>query len=774
MTRFLLLAAALLPTAAGAQNAPAEPVSLRHELRPGDHLVYREALEREIDNRRPYGLRNPPDRPYGEKAEITARAEWTAHLLVVGSPGDNPVVGMQRNRGRAELVRYRVDGRDRLEQGRAAFEERHRNTTVTGHATQVSTTGALRRPLSLGREWPSKVLWGVSEIVPLPAAPVRAGDRWTVDNPLGFAFRAVRWTTLGEESCLEVEGTATPDLLVPRSDGARDLLRIRYWFCPAAGLVYRLELTAEYPGANLEKITERLTFELTGRRRGEPIDAWLGNGETREAVLAAWLLDDALPVDSAALIALLAGADPRIDRPVLALAFRRGIGLSSAAIARRLDSPHPRVRTLAVRLLGRIAPDEAGPLLERAAADSDSFVRQAAREILQPAPPSLVSPDALGFCGIDSAWTALRIASTRRPPAPPGPALRGMATERYRGWPYIVSVPDDYLGDRPVPLLIYLAGNAGSAIEGMQIVHEWLDPTGYLVVYPNSGEWWWNDPAAAMVEALIEEVQRSFAVDARRIYLTGLSNGGSGAFYYSTLWPHRLTAAVSAMGAGVFLPGVDERDRPFAANTATLPLAFLHGEQDKVILPETTRRTLRLLGERRAPLETHFYPDLGHGIVIGRSDEGRTLAFLERFARQVPPRYVRFETYDLERIRRQYWLDVLERTAPAALAAAERMSSDARQVLAPLLKRDTVAVEGEISADNEIRLRTRGVERLRLLLRRDLLAPGRPVRVRVNDRQVFAGEAPPDCAVRDRSLRETADPFLAYDAELVVDVPEGR
>lgn len=770
MIRLLLAAAAVVPLAASAQEPPAGAVQLRYDLRPGDHLVYRQTLERELDNRKPYGLREPPARPWGDPVQTEARAEWTAHLLVAGAPGGAPVIGVQRKRTRAELVRFRVGDDDRVEANRAGFEARHRNTAITAQALQIDGGGQLQRPVGVAREWPSKMLWAATELVALPPSPVQPGERFTADNPLGFTWQAEAWETRHGEACLRVIGGATATLLIPRADEPGDVFRVRYWFCPARGVVQRLEMSGEYPGANFEKTIERVTFELVEFRRSESAATWLASPDMREALVAAWQLEDALPVDPAVLEMLLDAGEARLERAVLSLAWQRGLPLPPASVASRLEHPDPRVRRLAVRLLGRIAPAPAPAQLRPMAADSDAFVSEAARELLDHPPSQALSTEAaLGSCSVDSVWVHARIRTIARPAQPAGTFIRGMSTGPRRGWPFIVRVPDDYRGDRPVPLLVYLAGNAGGALEGMQIVNDSLAHTGYLIVYPNSGEWWWRDSAATMVSDLIDEVQRQYAVDPRRIYLTGLSNGGTGTFHYTTLFPHKLTAAVSAMGAGVFQPGTPEDERPFPRNTMALPLAFLHGEADSIILAETTRRTVQLLGRRVAPVETHYLKGKGHELGIGRED-GLTLAFFQRHTTRTPARAVHLRIRN-NLFRRQGWVEILERES-VTLAAGAAADAEARQIVTGLLGRAaTATVEGEITAENEIRLRTEGVRRLRLLLRRDLLAPGRPVRVRINDVQAFSGDVPPDCAVRDRSLKESPDPFLAYDAELVLTVP---
>jgi len=348
--------------------------------------------------------------------------------------------------------------------------------------------------------------------------------------------------------------------------------------------------------------------------------------------------------------------------------------------------------------------------------------------------------------------------------------MYGMSSPRYRGWPYAIRVPDDYRGDTPRPLLIYLGGNTGSAIEALQSAYDGVAVTNWLVVYPQAAaDSWWRDSASAgMTEALIEEVQREYNVDTRRIYLSGLSNGGTGTFYFATLWPHRLAAAVSAMGAGVFLPGVGADERPYPSNTSNLPMLFLHGEKDKTISPETTRKTVKLMKDRTAPLETHFFPDRGHVLSLGEGEDGLTVRFLARWTRGAPPRSVRFETRAVRS--RYYWVELLDRVGPAVPGGAEA----ARALATVLAHSEPASVEAKVDENNTVTLTTRRVAKLRLLLRRDLLPRAGPVRVKLDGTEVFAGELPPDCAVRARSLEESVDPFLAYDAALVIDVAARR
>jgi hypothetical protein len=247
------------------------------------------------------------------------------------------------------------------------------------------------------------------------------------------------------------------------------------------------------------------------------------------------------------------------------------------------------------------------------------------------------------------------------------------------------------------------------------------------------------------VHALLSELMRTFNIDPRRIFIAGVSNGGTGASYYATLFPHRFTAAVSQMGAGFFIPEVEPDALPQPGNATSLPMLWLHGALDKTIGAFATTESIEQLKPHRATLEMHIFPDWEHEVTLAH-DEGMTLKFLERFERQAFPRVLTFTAQTL-RYPRHYWLEIVEKE-----------KGDAR-------------VKAEVRDDNTIRLRTDNVRRLRLLLRPELFPRPGPVRVEWNGKQVFAGEVHHDCALLDRSLAATADPFLAYTSELALELP---
>lgn len=740
----LLLSTVVMLLGAAAASPPPDPASMRYDLRAGDHLVYRQTFEQDIDGRRSYGYPVPAEGPATGR-EIGFRAEWESHVLVSTSRGGGATVGFARRLRSVDVDRYRLGGVDRLTAATADSLLRRAGVRRDGpfaHASRFDPRGRSQLPATVVREWPaSKVLWGVLEVLPLPPGEVEPGDTWQGRRGLQLRYRAEAWEELTDavtrERCLRVEGRAGAVSLLSRPASLADSVRLRYWFCPGTGTLARVELTASYPSALYERVDERAVLERVARSRGEAETGWLSAGHTRDGALAARLVRADSGAWSPALDSLIRDPDPGVRRRALALAWRSGHRVDGDALPSVVGAD-----STERRLLRRLAGD-------RSVRRREAAPGAGARD---PEPGrGRESPDCEDPAGLLS---RLREAKARGgSPEKPGTTLRAMRTRGHVGWPYVLHVPIEYRGDEPFPLIVYLGGNRGSAVEGALLGEAGLAGREFLVAYPHADALWWEESATSVVDALLREIMVLYNVDADRIYISGLSNGGTGAYYYAARWPHRFTAAVASMGAGQYAPYLSAgRLPPSPSNLAHLPLLFLHGGRDATIPDSMSRKTGSLVAETRrtAPVEIHVFPERGHGIVPGRGDDGRTLDFFRRFRRRPSPAWLD------ARLRqpaggRHYWVDV---TPTAASATAE--------------------VEGELRSRGEVRIRTSGVRQIRLLLAPERLPPDRRVTVRWNGDVVYRGVVRPDCRLLARSFSEEGDPHLAYAAEVRVSSPPDR
>ncbi len=122
---------------------------------------------------------------------------------------------------------------------------------------------------------------------------------------------------------------------------------------------------------------------------------------------------------------------------------------------------------------------------------------------------------------------------------------------------------------------------------------------------PLQSDWTLQDDALL---ALLNELCATYAVDQRRIYLTGLSMGGRGAWRLAASNPERFAALVPICGR--------RPDGVRSAETMRLlcdiPTWVFHGAQDQVVPVEEGDAMVAALRACGADVRYTRYPDVGH------------------------------------------------------------------------------------------------------------------------------------------------------------------
>jgi polyhydroxybutyrate depolymerase len=156
---------------------------------------------------------------------------------------------------------------------------------------------------------------------------------------------------------------------------------------------------------------------------------------------------------------------------------------------------------------------------------------------------------------------------------------------------YHLHVPSA-VGPTPAPLVLVFHGGGGTGpgTERLTRFTALADREGFLVAFPEGVEKNWNDGReftssrahrdhvddVAFVAVLIDAIGRAHAVDPRRVYATGISNGG--------IFSHYLAAHLSARIAAI---------APVVGGIADPPDAWLRPEQPvSVLMLQGTRDPL--------------------------------------------------------------------------------------------------------------------------------------------------------------------------------------
>jgi len=189
-----------------------------------------------------------------------------------------------------------------------------------------------------------------------------------------------------------------------------------------------------------------------------------------------------------------------------------------------------------------------------------------------------------------------------------------------------VYVPRGYDPSRAWPLIVFLHGSGESGTDGSRQLAQGLprelvwNPQAWpcIVVMPQKPsedeEWELVD---AEVMALVAQVRREYSVDPERIALTGLSQGGHGAWVLGARHPGVWSALVPVCGYGPArrdLPGVFNGSADeLAAKIKGMPVWAFHGEADDVVPVAATRAMVAAIERGGATLRVTTYPGVGHG-----------------------------------------------------------------------------------------------------------------------------------------------------------------
>ncbi|MCL6456544.1 MAG: prolyl oligopeptidase family serine peptidase [Gorillibacterium sp.] len=177
---------------------------------------------------------------------------------------------------------------------------------------------------------------------------------------------------------------------------------------------------------------------------------------------------------------------------------------------------------------------------------------------------------------------------------------------------YRTYLPDDYEADvaKAWPLVIFLHG-AGQRGEDSELLELHGPPkevaTGrsfpFLLVAPQCPE----DSVWIMqkdrVMEVLRNVQQEYRVDPQRIYLTGLSMGGFGAWEIAMEHPKIFAALMPICGGGMSWR---------SDQLLHMPIWTFHGAKDEVVPIIYTEEMVRALKALGNPIRYTVYPDAGH------------------------------------------------------------------------------------------------------------------------------------------------------------------
>lgn len=245
--------------------------------------------------------------------------------------------------------------------------------------------------------------------------------------------------------------------------------------------------------------------------------------------------------------------------------------------------------------------------------------------------------------------------------------------------PYYLYLPKDYDPGRRWPVIVFLHGYVPS----ISVLDPWVLPAevcdiagrnGCLLLIPYARR---NTDFQGVGEVDVLEtlalVQRYYPVDESRVYMSGVSMGGMGAWNMALRHPGRFAAVTPIAGHSDMLtwwgwPAQDmapfkkwliEWDNPvdLVINARGQRVFVQHGENDHLIPAEQSRSIVARARDEGLDFEYYEYRGEGHYIYWGTECFEKAWAWQKQFALGDPVREITYKTYSLE-YDRAYWLRV--------------------------------------------------------------------------------------------------------------------
>jgi poly(3-hydroxybutyrate) depolymerase len=334
----------------------------------------------------------------------------------------------------------------------------------------------------------------------------------------------------------------------------------------------------------------------------------------------------------------------------------------------------------------------------------------------------------------------------------------------------IIEIPESYDPARKWPVRVQLHGGVArpfgqrrqrrpNGIAGSM-------PQIYVSPYAWNEAQWWQANQVDNIRNVLDKLKREYNVDESRIYITGFSDGGTGAFFFGMRDPTMFSAIMPLHGNMAVLgnPSIAVDGQMYPGNLVNRPMFATNGGNDPLYPASRMAPMMEMLQRAGVPMLYRPLPNAGHEMSWWPAERDGFERFIAEHPRQAHPARLSWETERTDRYNRVDWL---------VITALGRTPSDQalRDVNDGLFGRNRSSGRVDVTrTGNTFDAQTRGVKTFTLLLSPDAVEFAKPVKVVVNGRIAFDGTLAKDPAVLLKWAARDTDREVLYGAELTVEV----
>jgi poly(3-hydroxybutyrate) depolymerase len=262
-----------------------------------------------------------------------------------------------------------------------------------------------------------------------------------------------------------------------------------------------------------------------------------------------------------------------------------------------------------------------------------------------------------------------------------GPQPTGVVRLRHRAvngvdHHYTLNVPETYDPARRYQVRIQLHGGVGGRATSAPVGAGTIGALAgaeqlYVIPYAWADAPWWSDDQVQSLVEIVDATKRQYNVDENRVVVSGVSDGGTGAYFVAMRETTPFASFLPLNGYWIVLASRDIDDgRVFPNNLRNKPLFAVNGGRDRLYPTSLVDPQIAHMKRGGVAVDYHPQPEAGHNTAWWPEVKETFEAFVRDHPRVPLPDVLTWETGSATLHNRAHWLVVDKLGAQAADAKA--------------------------------------------------------------------------------------------------------
>jgi hypothetical protein len=333
---------------------------------------------------------------------------------------------------------------------------------------------------------------------------------------------------------------------------------------------------------------------------------------------------------------------------------------------------------------------------------------------------------------------------------------------------YVVEIPATYDPATKYQVRIQLHGGIGRPANATRRSTGIGRLAGAEQIYILPQAWnetpWWSDIQLENLRTILDTVKRSYNVDENRVVVSGVSDGGTGAYYVAIRDPTPYASFLPLNGFILVLSSesVGVVGDLYPGNLRNRPFFIVNGGRDPLYPASAVEPSLEQLRKGGVQMVYKPQPEAGHDTSWWPEVKGAFEAFVREHPRNPLPDRLMWETSETGPAGRLHWV-MLDSIGPQRGDESEPVD----RVFRHRARSGRILLERK---GNSVEATTRGLGEFTLLLSPAQFDFAQPIKVTTNGHPAFEGKVEKSLATLLKWAARDNDRTMLFGAELKVRV----